>query len=58
MQPWHASLKDAYEVLRGEKREVGNYDRWERESLKDAGHPLVPYNVTEPFRLDDFRMRK
>ena len=54
MQPWHASLKDAYEVLRGEKREVGNYDRWERESLKDAGHPLVPYNVTEPFRLRRF----
>lgn len=51
MQPWHASLEDAYEVLRGTKRQIKNYDRWERESLKDAEHPLVPYNVTEPFRL-------
>ena len=31
-----------------------NYDLWEKESLKDEEHPLVPYNVTEPFRLYRF----
>lgn len=54
MQPWHASLEDAYGVLRGDKLRVQNYDRWEKESLKDAEHPLVPYNVTEPFGLRRF----
>ena len=54
MQPWHASLEDAYAILCGKQREVHNYDGWEKESFKDAEHPLVPYNVTEPFRLRRF----
>lgn len=48
MEPWHASLKDTYELLTGKKRTVESYALWEKESLKDAEHPLVPYNVTEP----------
>lgn len=47
MEPWHESLTDTYELLNGKKRTVGSYALWERESLKDAENPLVPYNVTE-----------
>ncbi len=47
MEPWHPSIQDAYDVLRGEKKCVSGYELWEKESLKDAGHPLLPYNVTE-----------
>lgn len=47
MEPWHPSVKDAFDLLRGKVNRVHNYDKWERESLKDEEHPLVPYNVTE-----------
>ena len=47
MEPWHPSVKDAFDLLRGKINHVHNYDKWERESLKDEEHPLVPYNVTE-----------
>lgn len=47
MEPWHQSLSDAYALLRGQKHTVNGYDLWEKESLKDAEHPLVPYHVTE-----------
>ena len=47
MEPWHPSLSDAYALLRGQKHTVNGYDLWEKESLKDAEHPLVPYHVTE-----------
>ena len=42
------SLLDALEVIRG-KTEVNNYPLWEKESLKDEEHPLVPYNLTEAY---------
>ncbi|MDE7178350.1 MAG: LD-carboxypeptidase [Lachnospiraceae bacterium] len=48
MEPWHESLSDAMELLRGDKLAMSGYDRWERESLKDEEHPCVPYNLTEP----------
>lgn len=48
MEPWHQSLEDAYGLLTGTKSSVRGYELWEKESLKDAEHPLVPYNVTEP----------
>ena len=47
MEPWHQSLSDAYALLRGQKHTVNGYDLWEKESLKDAEHPLAPYHVTE-----------
>lgn len=47
MEPWHESIQDAYDILRGKKRELDGYDFWERESNKDEEHPLEPYNVTE-----------
>lgn len=57
MEPWHESLKDAFDLLTGrsvseaEQRfphvTEGNYSLYEKESLKDEEHPLEPYNVTE-----------
>ncbi len=48
MEPWHQSLQDAWDLLCGKIDTVHNYDLWEKESLKDEEHPLLPYNVTEP----------
>ena len=46
MEPLSQSLLDALDVLSG-KKEVSEYPLWEKESLKDEEHPLVPYNLTE-----------
>lgn len=51
MEPWHDSLRDALGLLTDEQDTVRGYDKWERESLKDAEHPLMPYHVTEERRL-------
>jgi len=51
IDPWHESIRDAFEVITGKKREVSNYPMWEKESLKDEEHPLVPYNLTEAFHM-------
>ncbi len=42
MEPWHASIQDAYELLQGKKLAMKNYPMWEKESLKDEEHPLAP----------------
>lgn len=55
MEPWHPSIQDAYDVLRGDIKSVSGYDLWEKESLKDAEHPLLPYNVTEERKIRSFR---
>ena len=47
MEPWHDALGDAFGILQGNVSTVSNYDKWERESIKDDTNPLVPYNVTE-----------
>lgn len=47
MEPWHESLKDAWKLITGKSDTVSGYDKWEKESLKDEEHPLVPYHVTE-----------
>ncbi len=54
MEPWHESLQDAYDLLTGSIKEVKGYDLWEKESLKDEEHPLLPYNVTEPGKIKVF----
>ena len=48
MEPWHKSLRDAMDLLTGSALRFEGYDMWEKESLKDEEHPLMPYNVTEP----------
>ena len=50
-EPWHISLQDAYDVLTGSKTTVSNYEKWEKESLRDEDHPLLPYNTTEDFAM-------
>ncbi len=47
MEPWHPAIQDSYELITGKKRSMQGYDLWEKESLKDEEHPLLPYNVTE-----------
>ena len=47
MEPLDASLRDAFDIITGEKLSVSGYELWEKESLKDADHPFVPYNLTE-----------
>ena len=51
MEPWHPAIHDALAVLQGKKTEFTNYDKWEKESLKDEEHPFEPYHVTEPFKM-------
>ncbi len=48
MELWHESIEDAWNMLKGECLSVHNYDKWEKESLKDEENPLAPYNCTEP----------
>ena len=54
MEPWHPSIRDAFNVLCGNLDTVSNYDKWEKEQLKTPEMPLEPYNVTEPFELKCF----
>lgn len=54
MEPWHEAVRDAFEVLTGERLTVRGYDRWEKEKLKSAENPLAPYHVTEPRALRSF----
>ena len=48
-EPAAEAVEDAFALLRG-KTNVHNYPLWEREGLKDEEHPLLPYNLTEPYR--------
>lgn len=55
MEPWHPSLYDAMALLKGEKRIICSYDKWEREGMKDEEHPLAPYQCTEDLKLKIYR---
>lgn len=54
MEPWHASIQNAWDLLCGKIDTVQGYNFWEKESLKDEEHPLLPYNVTEPVEIKSF----
>ena len=54
MEPWHESVRDALDLLRGKKLSMHSYDRWEKEGFKTEEDPLVPYNTTEPVILKPF----
>lgn len=47
MEPWHSSVQDAYDLVRGSKLTMESYDGWQIESLKTEETPLLPYNITE-----------
>ena len=51
MEPWDESIRDAYQLLRGQKETVHGYMLWEKEGLKDEEHPFAPYNLTEKKEL-------
>lgn len=55
MEPWHESIWDAYELLRGKKDTVRGYKLWEKESLKSEEQPLAPYHVTEERKIRIFQ---
>ena len=48
MKPWHAAIRDAYQLLRGEKLAFNGYSHYEIQSDKDEDHPLKPYACTVP----------
>lgn len=63
MDPWHASLEDAFGILSGEKLRNENgvlscsfsgYGSWEIESLKSEDNPAPEYNLTEKSVLKCF----
>ena len=54
MEEWHPSVQDALDLITGKKLVMENYDGWEKEKIKDEEQPLVPYNITEPFRMQVF----
>jgi muramoyltetrapeptide carboxypeptidase LdcA involved in peptidoglycan recycling len=54
MEPWHPSIKDAFDILTGKKTFVHGYDLWEKESLKSEENPLEPYHTTEQTKLHCF----
>lgn len=54
MEPWHQSITDAFDLLRGKIHTVSGYDLWEKEGLKDEEHPLLPYHTTEPVKFMRF----
>jgi len=54
MEPWDVSLQDTYDLLCGKKSTVSGYGLWEKNSLKDKEHPLVPYNLTEKTIIKKF----
>lgn len=47
MEPWHQALADAFALIQGKKLSFEGYERWEREGLKSAEQPLLPYHCTE-----------
>ena len=53
-EPWHPSISDAMSLLQGRKMVFTGYDGWEKESLRDEEHPLLPYNITEPRVIKGF----
>jgi muramoyltetrapeptide carboxypeptidase LdcA involved in peptidoglycan recycling len=54
MEPWDASVQDAFDLVCGRLDEVHSYGKWEKESQKDEDHPLVPYHLTEPLQIRYF----
>lgn len=54
MEPWHAAVQDAWNVLTGRSLSVHNYDFWEKEGSKSEDDPLAPYQTTEPVRIRVF----
>jgi len=53
MEPRHPAVQDAFDVLRGTKRQVKSYGWWEREKDGEAA-PTAPYRTNEPLVLHSY----
>ena len=58
MEPLHESLRDAFEILTGERRRVQSYGMWDKDDEKDPENPLAPYHLTEKLAMRGFVGRK
>lgn len=54
MEPWHPSIQDALNLLKGTNRIAHGYDLWEKEDPEESLGPLAPYHVTEPAEIRSF----
>ena len=54
LTPWHASIEDAYKLLRGEKLSFTNYDGWDLSAENDEKPALAPYEINQPFNMKAF----
>ena len=54
-EPYHNSLYDAIDLLRGEKLTLTGYGMYETESLRTEENPLAPYNPTQKSELHLYR---
>ena len=54
MEPWHPSIQDALDLLKGTNRTAHSYDLWERVDPAEELGPLAPYHVTEPVEICSF----
>lgn len=54
MDKWHKAIEDAFNCISGKNLVVENYEKWEKESLKNEENPLLPYNVTEKTIIKKF----
>lgn len=49
MEPWHKSIEDVFNLLRGRQNSFSNYDGWEKSDC-DSDSKTAPYNITEPYK--------
>lgn len=49
MNPWHESIEDAFNLLKGEKLSMHNYDKWEKANSSKEFEFTAPYDVTEKY---------
>ena len=59
MEPWHKSVLDTYELLKGEKLKFTNYDKYEVKSLKKTpGNELASFNLTKDSKWHSLSQEK
>ena len=51
MKPQHRAIKDAWQLLHGEKLTMDGYKKYEVEPFKDKEHPLEPYHCTKKRKI-------
>jgi len=49
MNPWHPSIQDTFDLMRGKKLTFKNYDGWEDKWPDEEEGPTAPYNINSPY---------